>query len=345
MRRGIASLFFLFGVAPLGAAGFSAGKAPAALAATAPSPEPLQLAVAALKSGAVQIPAWAPPALFDTSRAEALLSRIQPRSQPAAVRRIGVSAQEGALRTLQSANSLLRDFTPKEIAKMPLAQLKALTGILFDQLDGKPARPDVDGIATLAEARKRKILAASGAPLDEAVLSSAQGERSLDVVEVRGAPDGFKSATHHPRVLRHYTTKEGYAAIMASRSIGNGPTPYVQLSPEISRKYFPDLTGVFFTRPGIGGEKVGVPKSEFPFYVDVALPDDLPLFEVEAGRIFLLPLPGGARDWVKKYFNDWIRTGRTPSGYEGMIEKISHGGGPGPELQVPVRIVASGRVK
>ncbi len=119
-------------------------------------------------------------------------------------------------------------------------------------------------------------------------------------VDTYGVPSWIKPmAATSGRVFRHYL---GYrrvggesfdpASVLSSvRSSGRlvaGPTPYVKSDypPRWYKETFHDLTGIFLTTPELEAEKVGVFGSP---WVDVELLPGVAIFEIEPGRIFLIP--------------------------------------------------------
>lgn len=104
-----------------------------------------------------------------------------------------------------------------------------------------------------------------------------------------------------------------------------------------------DATGVFLTRPGIGGSEVGVPAREYPVYVDLLLPPGLPILELEGGKILMIPLAARTRGWVADLYRRWATRGESPGIYRAGVEELDRSGGLGPELAVPVTPLRSGR--
>ncbi len=111
----------------------------------------------------------------------------------------------------------------------------------------------------------------------------------------------------------------------------------------VHKKTFKDLTGVFLTLPAVPGDHVGVPAREFTHYVDVLVPENFPVLDVEKGRIFLIPLPGRTRSWVADIYRRWIGGGDAGM-YAQSAERLDAEGGPGPELVVPLSVVDHGQV-
>jgi hypothetical protein len=214
----------------------------------------------------------------------------------------------------------------------------------------------------LAAARADKLLALRG-QTKETVMNPGHNDNHPDEISVEGAPEEIRliRPTEEPprkstswrkpvavdkdTVFRHYTTKDGYENILETQSLWNGFVPYVQLSPGLFKKTFRAVSGLFFTLPKVSGDTVGVPSREFTHYVDVTIPAKMTLLEVEAGAIYLIPLPGRARRWVRDYYTKWARGEGAENTYAKMIADLDKEGGPGPDLRVPVKIVGHGTVR
>lgn len=321
------------------------------------------LAVPSL-SPAAGTPELVVPAAFDVQKAQILLSRaaLTPGNP------IPAERQDGAQRTPQdviaAVNATLKDFTPEQLQKMPTEDLHGLSSVIIDQLQGQKTNDDSRGVALIAEARTQRMLERRGQPLDETLMNPRHTDNHPDDISVRGVPNaarlvlptaeaqrenGFRSQKAVPiekdTVFRHYTTKEGFDAIMGSKSFWNGFVPYVQLSRGTFKKTFRDVAGLFFTLPKVSGDSVGVPERDFNHYVDVLIPKGFPLMELEAGAIYMIPLPGRTREWVRDYYNKWTKGEEVPSHYRKMVAEMNAEGGPGPDLQVPVQIVGHGKVR
>ncbi len=323
---------------------------PAAISARAAAQAPLVRLGSLLGPALSRLPELAPPALSPASLlpapaalqpalAEALLLRAEAPAAESAAELPAASAR----RTLETVNSVLKDFSPEDLKAMPAEKLQALASVVMDRLDGGAAgADDPAGIAVLAQARARKIMALRG-KVTETLYNPGHPENHGDLIDVRGAPERVKPVDAR-RVYRHYTTPEGQAAILASGSLWNGFLPYVELAPGVFRKTFADITGVFLTVPKVAGDSVGVPAKDFKAWVDVEVPEGLPVLEVERGAIYLIPLPGRTRDWVVKLYRDWADGKPLPAHEQETARKVA-AEGPGPELRVPVRILGHGSVR
>ena len=121
-------------------------------------------------------------------------------------------------------------------------------------------------------------------------------------VETGGVPSHLKLyAKKKGEVFRHYVTgrmqsgqwhdaDETTRAILKSGRLVAGFTPYVKSDtpPKWYFERFPDLTGVFLTKPAFEAEQIGV----FPTsYIDLELDDGIPVIELEPGKIYFIPGP------------------------------------------------------
>ena len=322
------------------------------LRASLPAVGALDLSVPAANAGVIAGPAVpmaaadarVVPSIYDAPRAQALLGRLAQAGALDPRRPVESAVPEDAKKTVASVNALLKDFTPEQIRDLPAADLQALSGLLFDHLRGAAAGPaSVTALAALSKASADKMLALRGRPVKEILLNPGHNDMHPDDIEVHGVPKDVKvAALPEGTVFRHYTTKEGYAEIVKSGALINGFVSYVQLSRGTFKKIFKDLGGVFLTLPGVKGEQVGVPDSSYPYYVDVVVPAALTVLELEAGKIFMIPLPARTRGWIASMYRKWADGGGPDGTYRKALVDLDAAGGPGPDLSVPVKVVAQG---
>lgn len=281
------------------------------------------------------------PAMLDAGRAQALLERLQAAPLPSLP--LPAAAAPAPLEVIAAVNATLRDFTPAQIRELPAERLQALASVIMDGAAGREPAPGLTAAAALSEASLARIERLRGR-VAETLNNPGHNESHGDMISARGVPETVRRFDAAGVVFRHYTTKEGLAEILRGRRLRNGFLPYVDLAPGVFRKTFRDLTGVFLTLPRVDGGRVGVPAEEFGHYVDVRVPAGLPVLEIEKGAIYLIPLPGRARDWVASLYRRWAAGGGTDPAYRSAVADADADGGPGPALAVPVRIVGHGRV-
>lgn len=99
-----------------------------------------------------------------------------------------------------------------------------------------------------------------------------------------------KRFDHQNVVFRHYTRSlQSLDAIKQNSFLMSGIDPYIQVLPDVEKYRYADLTGIFLTLPGVAAGEVGVAGNDLP-YVDLRLPEEVPVLELEPGKIYLVPL-------------------------------------------------------
>lgn len=312
------------------------------------------LAVPSLSAADVVIPS-----ALDTTKAQILMQRA---AEPAAA--MSGPDVPTPRDVVRAVNAVLKDFSADDLAKMPVGDLHEVSQVIMDQLQGSEKANSIKAVTLLSRARAARMIARRAEPVRETLLNHGHGDNHPDLITAEGVPEQARllRPSSEPRrsrlysgrqapeiekgtVFRHYTTADGFKAIKDSKSLWNGFVPYVEMSPGAYKKTFREVSGLFFTLPGVMGDAVGVPAREFTHYVDVVLPTSLPLVEIEPGAIYLVPLPGRTRDWVLSYYLKWAAGRPIDPSYQGMIESMDAEGGPSPDLRVPVKIVGSGKVR
>ncbi|MBI3551924.1 MAG: hypothetical protein HY077_05345 [Elusimicrobia bacterium] len=349
-------------VSPIRAAERAVASVPAAIELSGlirqslPALSPAQVSVPSLSRDAGSPAALVVPAALDTQKAEIIMRLAA--ATPAA------TAQAHDPRSvIMAVNSVLRDFTPERLEKLSPADLHGLSEVILENMQGRTPKLSDRMAVLMASASAERMLAQRGS-LKEKLLNPNHNDMHPDLISVRGLPqearlvlpaaepEGPKTGRSRKAkpieqgtVFRHYRPEGRVDGILESQSLYSGIVPYVQLSPGTFRKTFKDVNGLFFTLPGVKGDDVGVPSKDFKGYVDVLLTAGLPLLELEPGLIYLVPLPGRARDWVRDYYMKWVRGEEVPSVYHDMISDLDAEGGPGPNVQVPIKIVRHGKVR
>lgn len=318
------------------------GAALAAPSLSAPSP---------LSASAAALPA-ALPASLDAARARVLLERAL--ALPAAAQALPGAAKAEArpsdapapTKALEAVNSVLKQVTPERLSAMSDDELNSVGGLILDAMSGAAPRADAGAVRVLAEAAEARLRPLAGRPALERSIYKPANDRHEEEIEVTGLPEGARfSKTDGGEVFRHYTTSEGLESIQRGGGLWNGFVAYVQRSAGLWRKTFKGLDGVFLTKPGVDGDRVGVPAKDFPHFVDVRLPAGLPLIELEKGRIFLIPLPARTRGWIADYYRKWAAGQDVSPMYQKTVADLDAQGGPGPTVAVPVEVVASGAAR
>jgi hypothetical protein len=249
-------------------------------------------------------------------------------------------------KVLATINSILKDVPAEKLQKLTQPQANAVAGLILDRLFDrqKPAAQTLDAVAVLSQLQAEQILDLREQPLRTITHYEGSRNNHEDQVAVHGVPSSVK-LIRSQTVFRHYTTKEGLDEILRTQSLKNGFLPYIQRADGLYRKTFEDLNGIFLTLPGKNGKRVGVPKSEYPHYVDLILPARLPVLEIESNGIYMIPLPARTRNWISRLYNQWV-DGKNLANHDlSTVETVNQKGGLGPELAVPVKIVGHGKAR
>jgi hypothetical protein len=147
-----------------------------------------------------------------------------------------------------------------------------------------------------------------------------------------GVPSQVKLFDHKGVTFRHYfgTTGQKQSAV-TQKALVAGPVAYAQVSPGYRADYV-DLVGVFLTKPDVKPEQVGVPGHGD--YVDMRLPADTAVLEIEPGAIYLVPGDPKRPDWIVDYYNKFKAGEKVPDYVMATIKKIDAEGG----LKEPTKV-------
>jgi hypothetical protein len=264
------------------------------------------------------------------------------RVQPVAVSGTITPALQ-PLPVFEAVNSTLRDFTPAQIRGMPDNTLRSLASVIMDGAAHREPAIDLTAAIALSRANLAKVESLRGTVV-ETLHNPGHNDSHGDLITARGVPGSIKLHDAEGVVFRHYTTEAGFLSIQSERSLRNGPMSYVHSAKAVYEKTYPDLTGIFLTKPGVGRGRVGVESKDFTHYVDLRVPRGLPVLEIETGTIFLIPMPGRTRAWVADLYRRWATGGGMDPTYRRAVEETETDGGVGPSLSAPVEIVGHGRV-
>ena len=104
-------------------------------------------------------------------------------------------------------------------------------------------------------------------------------------------------------------------------------------------------TGAFLTVPKASHRSVGVDApGETDNYVDVIVAEGTPVFVLEKEHIFVVPMKGNTRGWVRELYRKYKETGEVNPSYKNMVERIDAKGGIDELVgAVPIEIVGEGR--
>jgi|GEM_PF-5198330 len=177
--------------------------------------------------------------------------------------------------------------------------------------------------------RAQKLLSMKSAGTKEEVL--VNNDRHIHVV-IHGVPGTVNSCNHKGVTFRHYfASEEQKQAAMKSGALIAGPVAYAQVSC-CYRADYPDLAGVFVTKPDVKPEQVGVPGRSV--YVDLQFPADTGVLEIEPGKIYLVPSEYKRPDWIVDYYRKYKAGEEVPSYVLPSLQKIDQEGG----LKEPTKV-------
>jgi hypothetical protein len=131
-------------------------------------------------------------------------------------------------------------------------------------------------------------------------------DRRIEHVTVLGLPAEARALTPKEKAeitFRHYIRGKDY--FEQSRSSGvvvSAAVPYVQVHPGLERKIFEDITGIFLTLPNTSEREVGLSPEPDSHYLDLKVPENIPVIELEKKRIYVIPLPRRYQEWIQKYY-------------------------------------------
>ncbi|MFA6093072.1 MAG: hypothetical protein WCU88_07145 [Elusimicrobiota bacterium] len=316
------------------------------------------------------------PEAFSPVKAAVLLDRAR-KEEPSLKAAPGVgflnSPPVSAQEVLLAVNSVLQDIPADKLKDMPAETLDQLAMLAFDQ-PGFPAQESLDpwrslgGVVELSKARAQTLLSKPqggwewktrlsnkedwlASSLKRSVSHHLPKEARLVSADPAAAVKAANGIPLRPTVFRHYLEGEGYWNLQGifsrmKQRLWNSTMPYVKLMLHQFLKdhavTYKDFEGVFLTLPGVPPEKVGVP--ERTRYVDIRIPADLPLLEIEPGNIFLVPLPLRMRAEDHEHYQKQLGWGKIP--WHDSEEDLwkSHADLPGPILPIPFEPVGAGNL-
>jgi len=140
-----------------------------------------------------------------------------------------------------------------------------------------------------------------------------------------GIPDSVKLFDHSGVTFRHYFgSKEDKSRALSENSLVAGPVSYAQVSSGI-RKDFTDLVGIFLTMPDVEPGYVGV--SGHNSFVDLKLPEDTAILEIEPGKIYMIPGEPKRQGWIVENYKKFKKGEPVPSYMLEMLRGIDKKGG------------------
>lgn len=134
-------------------------------------------------------------------------------------------------------------------------------------------------------------------------------DRRVETVRILGVPTEARLLSPEEvsrTVFRHYINGENYFNEgKNSGFIASAAVSYVQIAFGLERRVFEDVTGIFLTLPGITASQVGVESTPESHYLDVKVPKNIPVVELEKNRIYLVPLPSRYYPWVVEAYQKY----------------------------------------
>lgn len=144
------------------------------------------------------------------------------------------------------------------------------------------AAPGVQESLTATQQRATALYAQRNA--SQITIDKSPPHKDKVRLEIHGVP--HTTALASPKgIWRHYTDADHLGEILARGELVAGTTGYVYMEHSLYREDYPDLTGVFLTRPEFSARAVGVNNR---YFVDLELPEGAGLLDLSAG-IFLVP--------------------------------------------------------
>lgn len=139
-----------------------------------------------------------------------------------------------------------------------------------------------------------------------------------------GVPDFVNSYDHKGVAFRHYfKTEDQKESALNDNSLIAGPVPYVQKGG--MRYDYVDLVGVFLTKPEVEPDAVGVPGHNL--YIDLTLPPDTAVLEIEPGRIYMIGGDPKRPDWIVESYKKYKSGEEIPAYMKSTMERIDGEGG------------------
>jgi hypothetical protein len=166
------------------------------------------------------------------------------------------------------------------------------------------------------------------------VISSGMDQQ--DLIYVFGVPPGFRRVNHQGQtVFRHYT-RDSVDKIVASKSLRSGPRPFIDPSPH-ARLEYQDLTGSMFTTPNVKASELWMDLNDQADWVEFTLSEEFPVFWCK-DKNYLLPMQKNYPDWIRREYDEYLRTGVSKSRLDVEFERLRTMGGMTPPQSMPIRI-------
>ncbi len=168
--------------------------------------------------------------------------------------------------------------------------------------------------------------------------TSAHGKTRI--VSVTGVPHDARWVENPEKMIfRHYVESESSREnILETSSLRNSFVSYETVIQGVERKIYKELTGVFLTLPQVSPQEIGRPESGL--FVDFRIPADIPVLEIEPGRIYLIPGPRRPRPWLLELYRRYQTHPRSLSSVElSYLRSIGSEDDLGKEFSIPIVLV------
>jgi CubicO group peptidase (beta-lactamase class C family) len=125
-------------------------------------------------------------------------------------------------------------------------------------------------------------------------------------------------------IFRHYASPGRIRDIIATGSVRAALLPYVVRSCG-SRVSYVDVTGIFLTKPGFSAKSVGVSEDSAETFVDLKLPPNTMILELEPG-ILVVPGPPSLPNWLTAYAAQMATGAEIPNWVQPTLQRLQHQG-------------------
>lgn len=151
-------------------------------------------------------------------------------------------------------------------------------------------------------------------------------DRKMETVSVEGLPETARLLSPEQvenLIFRHYI--HGDSHFDESKTTGflvSAAVSYVQVAPGLERKIFDDVTGLFLTLPSVSATDVGLEHRSDTHHLDLKIPKDIPVIELEKDKIYVIPMPRRYHPWVLEYYAKYLKGESLSQEYLKMCQNI-----------------------
>lgn len=166
---------------------------------------------------------------------------------------------------------------------------------------------------------------------------------------IYGVPVFVDAIENASGVFRHYvksgvsrSSAEVLHEIVRSGRLRAGPTPHSRRS-EWEEKTYPDLRGIFFTKPDAPVFRFTAEIPESLDYVDFEFYEGTDIVHIANEDSYLIPGPVIYQDWIKQAYRDYVSAGRISKDsvlHDTFVLIDNEGGLSDESFEIPMRIVS-----